>query len=466
MTASPIAAEPPLDIGPDGAIHLATKYDRAVPRYTSYPTAPHFGPAVDGDTYRRWLAELDPAGALSLYLHIPFCDEMCWFCGCYTKVVNRYEPIAEYLDRLVRETDLVAATLPRRFTVRHVHLGGGSPSLLRSADLLRLIDGLRARFSVGSDAEIAIELDPRDTTRDYVAALASAGVNRVSIGVQDFDAEVQAAINRHQPFEVVAQVCAWLRDLGIDRINLDLMYGLPHQTLTRVLDMVDRAVSLGPSRIALFGYAHVPWMKTHQKLIDAESLPDGIDRWRQLRGASLRLGERGYRPVGLDHFARADDDLDRASRKGRLCRNFQGYTTDDAPVLLGFGASAIGSLPQGYVQNAAPLHEYRDRIDAGRPATVRGVALSADDRLRRWIIERLMCDLTVDLNAAPDPSGAATACLNEAYPKLEPLIGDGLVAIEAGRIRVTAAGRPFVRLAAAAFDAYLGSGEGKHSRAV
>ncbi len=239
---------------------LATRYDLKVPRYTSYPTAPHFSDAVDEQTCRGWLGALDPALSLSLYFHIPFCAAMCWFCGCYTKIVNRYEPVAQYLQAMLREIDLVADALPARFAARHLHWGGGSPTMLTGEDWRRTVDHLRTRFDFASDAEIAVEADPRTATEAYVKALAAAGVNRVSIGVQDFHPEVQQAINRIQPYEVTRRVIDWLRGHGIEHINMDLMYGLPYQTLERVIDMTDKALTLRPGRIALFGYAHVPGM--------------------------------------------------------------------------------------------------------------------------------------------------------------------------------------------------------------
>ena len=256
-------------------VESSQKYDLRVPRYTSYPTAPHFGPEIDGARYRAWLAELNSSAPLSLYVHIPFCDEMCWFCGCYTKIVNRYEPIRSYLSSLHGEIALVAEALPACFTASHLHFGGGSPTMLAPEDWLALVAELRRRFDFATDAEIAVEIDPRDATEDYIAALAAAGVNRASIGVQDFDPDVQRAINRIQPFAVVERVTGWLRRHGIEQLNLDLMYGLPLQSESKVVAMVDRARSLEPSRVALFGYAHVPWMKAHQKLIDETLLPGG-----------------------------------------------------------------------------------------------------------------------------------------------------------------------------------------------
>ncbi|MEO5337556.1 MAG: oxygen-independent coproporphyrinogen III oxidase [Magnetospirillum sp. WYHS-4] len=445
---------------------LLTKYDLRVPRYTSYPTAPHFSEAVDGDLYREWLGTLAPETGLSLYFHIPFCDSMCWFCGCYTKIVKRYEPVREYLDSLLAEIDLVAAALPGRFRARHLHWGGGSPTMLRGDDWLEIIDRLRARFDVAPDAEIAVELDPRTATEDYVKALAAAGVNRASIGVQDFDAEVQAAINRIQPFEMTKQVVDWLRKHGIARVNMDLMYGLPRQDTARVLREVELAASLKPARVALFGYAHVPWMKSHQKMIDEAALPGTQERWEQFSAASERLEDLGYRAVGLDHFALPDDSLAVALGEGGLHRNFQGYTTDRGQVLIGMGASAIGQLPQGYVQNALPLKDYGNAIAQGRFATRKGLALTAEDRLRADVIERLMCDLALDLDAVCARHGVTRDHFAADLKKLEPLAADGLLILDGGKVAVTTAGRAFVRLAAAAFDAYLEQGQKRHSKAV
>lgn len=448
------------------SILQAEKYDLRVPRYTSYPTAPHFGPDVGAATYQGWLGGLDPAAPLSVYVHIPFCDEMCWFCGCWTKIVRRYEPIRSYLDALAGEIALIAAALPARMPLRHLHFGGGSPTMLTPEDWLAVTADLERRFEFAGDAEVAVEIDPRDATEDYIAALAQAGVTRASIGVQDFDAEVQREINRYQPFEVVERVVGWLRHHGIADVNLDLMYGLPRQTEAKVAAMVDLALQLAPARVALFGYAHVPWMKSHQKLIDETTLPDALARLRQSAAASSRLVAAGYQAIGLDHFARPDDGLSAALSAGRLRRNFQGYTADDAPILIGLGASAIGTLPQGYIQNVQPLADYRRAIAAGRLASARGIALTADDRLRRHIIEQLMCNLSVDLGAACDAYGFPADTLAAEQARLAPLVADGLVHIDASQITVTEAGRPFVRVAAAIFDAYLQPGMARHSRAI
>ena len=445
---------------------LVERYGINVPRYTSYPTAPHFHDGVQEATYRDWLAALEPTVPLSLYFHVPFCAEMCSFCGCHTKIVNRYEPVARYLETLEAEVDLVASALPGRFDAAFVHWGGGSPTMLRGDDWRRIHDHFHRAFNIGGDAEMAVELDPRTATQDYIRALAGAGVNRVSLGVQDFNDDVQVAIRRVQPFAMTAQVVAWLRDEGIDAINFDLMYGLPHQTVDIVLASIDQAISLKPSRIALFGYAHVPWMKSHQKLIDEAALPDAMVRFALAEAAAGALEAAGYRHIGLDHFARADDTLVRAQDAGLLRRNFQGYTADEASTLLGFGTSAIGALPQGYVQNDPDMRPYAAAIAAGRLPTRRGVALSDDDRLRRDVIERLMCDMTVDLDAVLRGHGMPLDTLDADMDGLEPLVSDGIVQIAGRRIDITPIGRPFARIAAATFDAYLASSRGRHAIAV
>ena len=450
---------------------LTQKYDLRVPRYTSYPTAPHFNDGVDGDVYRRWLGELDPAIELSLYFHIPFCDEMCWFCGCYTKIVKKYEPVMDYLTTLLAEIDLVADALPHgkeggRMKARHLHWGGGSPTMLKGPDWMRIMDKLRERFDVVADAEVAVELDPRTATEDYVKALAAAGVNRASIGVQDYDDVVQKAINRIQPFEMTAQVIEWLRANGIERVNMDVMYGLPHQNMARIQDMVAKTISLKPARIALFGYAHVPWMKSHMKMINEADLPNAKERWEQFDYAANALVDAGYVRVGFDHFALPDDEMAEALAAGTLHRNFQGYTADDAPAMIGFGASAIGYLPQGYVQNESPLRTYKTMVQEGRLPIHRGFALKDNDVLRRDIIERLMCDMTVDLAHVCKTHGGDVADFATEIDHLRPLAADGLLTVDGTTITMTETGRPYVRLAAAAFDQYLKAGEQRHSRAV
>jgi oxygen-independent coproporphyrinogen-3 oxidase len=446
--------------------NLSKKYDLMVPRYTSYPTAPHFGDGVTGELYGDWLKALDPETPLSLYFHIPFCDEMCSFCGCYTKIVKRYDPVADYVKVLLDEIDLVAATLPARFKATNLHWGGGSPTMLKGEDWMRIIDHLRQRFDVTPDAAIAVELDPRTASEEYIQALKQAGVNRASIGVQSFDADIQKAINRIQPYEMTAQVIGWLRQYGIDHINMDLMYGLPKQTTEMVAHEAELTIGLKPARVALFGYAHVPWMKSHMKLINEDDLPDADERWSQFEASSKKFIEAGYIAVGLDHFALPDDEMSAALKEGILHRNFQGYTADLAPAMIGFGASAIGQLAQGYIQNLSPLKQYRESIAAGVLPIARGIELNDDDRLRGHVIERIMCDLSVDLDKVCEKFAVSKATFVPEMEKLKAMAEDGIITLKGNTITVTETGRPFVRLVAAAFDAYLESGKGRHSRAV
>ena len=445
---------------------LLLKHDGMVPRYTSYPTAPHFSPDVDAAVYAGWLREIPADQPLSLYLHVPFCDTMCWFCGCQTKVVNRYQPVASYLEILNREIDMVADILGDRRPVAHIHWGGGSPTIVESDDFRDVMKRLGDRFEFIDGAELAVEIDPRGFTRDHARALTETGVNRASIGIQDFEPEVQKAVNRVQPYEETRDVVANLREFGVGGISFDLLYGLPHQTVETVLATVDRAVGLAPDRVSLFGYAHVPWMRAHQKLIDEDLLPDGKARLALYRAAAGRLAEHGYVAIGIDHFARPDDPMGQAAFNGNLQRNFQGYTTDGAETLIGFGASAIGSLPQGYVQNAPLVPDYRKFIDEGGLPIVKGIAVSADDLLRRRVIERLMCDLKVDLAAEAAAFDRSADIFDENLIDLLTLKADGLVAIDGYQVTVPEGARLAVRAVCAAFDEYLGRGAGRHSRAI
>lgn len=447
-------------------VELLARYDRPVPRYTSYPAATHFSAEVGADDYAAWLGSLPQQERLSLYLHVPFCAELCLYCGCHTTVVRRYEPVAAYADMLLREIALVAERLGEGRPVAHIHWGGGTPTMLSPRHLLDITEALRRRFTICGDAEIAVEIDPRTLDLGHVGALTAMGVTRASLGVQDFNSEVQSAIGRFQSYDQTARAADWLRRAGIRSLNLDLMYGLPLQTVSSVVGSVRTALRLQPDRIALFGYAHVPWMKRHQALLPAESLPDAHARLGQMRAAAAAIVEAGYVAIGLDHFARPRDELARALRDGRLHRNFQGYTTDRAPSLIGFGASSIGALPQGYVQNAASTVKWRDAIAAGQLATTRGLMLTADDRLRRDIIERLMCDLAVDLDHVAGAHGSSPEDFAPELASLNSIAGDGLVERDGYRITVSEAARPFLRSVCAAFDRHLTPEPMRHSHAI
>lgn len=446
---------------------LIKRYAKPVPRYTSYPTAPHFHTGIDSATYARWLGELAADTPISLYIHVPFCDRLCWFCGCHTKQVLRYDPIAAYLPAVYLEIEKVAGLLGGRGKVVALHLGGGSPSMLQPADTVALAALIRRSFTVSGQFEFSVEIDPNDMTADRYDALAEAGVTRVSIGVQDFNPQVQAAINRIQTFEQTREVIEAMRERGVASSNLDILYGLPYQTIESVEATVDQVLALRPERIALFGYAHVPWMKTHQKMIDESALPGVAERLKQSLAAAERILSAGYVQVGIDHFALPTDGLAVAAGAGHLHRNFQGYTTDAAPALIGFGASAIGSLPQGYVQNTVATGEYIRQVKADGLATGRGVALSADDRVRGWVIERIMCDFAVSVAELQSRfESDLTAPIIEEMRYAALYDGDGLVSFDGATFRVNEIGRPFVRSVAATFDAYLAAGTGRHSVAV
>ncbi len=440
---------------------LIARYDQRVPRYTSYPTAPHFKPNVSAETYASWLSELSPDTALSLYLHVPFCAELCLYCGCNTTVARSYKTVASYVDLLEHEIERVAQHLPRRMSVSHIHWGGGTPTILSASDLKRIMDRIEHGFQIRTDAEIAVEIDPRTLTLDRIEALVASGLNRASLGVQDFDPKVQETIKRVQSFVQTAKVAAWLRHAGVTGLNLDLMYGLPYQTTESVVRSVELALQLDPDRIALFGYAHVPWMKRHQALLPEEALPDAVQRVEQSTAAAATLLRAGYVQIGIDHFAKPTDALVLRQREGRLHRNFQGYTTDEATALIGFGTSAIGSLPQGYVQNAATTVGYRDAIADGRLATSRGVALTEDDRLRRSIIERLMCDFAIDLDTV-----AAESDFTSELAEIDELARDGLVKRDGLLLEIPEESRLLVRNVCAVFDRHLEAGAPRHSRAV
>ena len=444
---------------------IIAKYATArAPRYTSYPTAPHFQTGFAEATYRAWLAELDTDQPISLYLHVPFCRRMCWYCGCSMKLVRRYGPVADYVDTLAAEIDLLADALPDRMTVGHIHWGGGTPTVLSPDDLCRAMSMLRRRFLLRSDAEIAVEIDPRTLTDTMVAMLGDLGFSRASLGVQEFDPTVQKAINREQPFSLVAEATENLRAAGVSAINFDLMYGLPFQTATTVTATIDRAARLRPDRVALFGYAHVPWMAKNQRMIPEHALPSAAERMDQAGKAADRLVSLGYCRIGLDHFALPDDPMAKAARKRSLRRNFQGYTTDAEETLIGLGASSIGALPQGYVQNTAETGAYARAVEAGVLPVAKGRVLTGDDRLRRSVIERLMCDLQVDLVHEARRYGAPPDLFAPELDRLRGMQRDGLIRLADGVVTITEAGRPVMRTVAAVFDAYLDKLGARHSK--
>ncbi|MFY7777783.1 MAG: oxygen-independent coproporphyrinogen III oxidase [Elstera sp.] len=441
------------------------RFEGRVPRYTSYPTAPHFTPNVTATTYGGWLEALPEGQPVSLYLHIPFCQQLCWYCGCHTQIVSHDAPIRAYVDLLLSEIDLVAERLGRLVPVHEIHFGGGSPSMLPIDLLETVMARLHTRFTLTGVSEIAMEIDPRGVRQEQIKGYAGLGLTRASIGVQDFDAEVQTLINRRQSFAETADVVDGLRAAGIGSINLDLIYGLPAQTQATIRQTVDLSLSLVPDRIALFGYAHVPWMKRHQAIIPTATLPPPDERYALYQDASDQIAAAGYERIGLDHFARPSDGMARMLRQGTLRRNFQGYTTDGAETLIGLGTSSISALPQGYLQNVLSVPDYRAAVMENRLPVARGIALTADDKLRRAVIERLMCDLTVDLAAVASEFGSDETFFTERLA-LADLTHDGLVAVNGSVVTVREAARPLVRSVAAVFDTYLSEGAGRYSQAV
>lgn len=446
--------------------HLIRKYAGAVPRYTSYPTAPHFHEGIDSDVYASWLKAIGTDNRISLYLHIPYCDRLCWFCACHTKHTLKYEPIQVYLASLFREIKKVGSLVSGDAKVTAVHFGGGSPTMLRPQDLVGLMDSLRRSFSFAADVEISVEMDPNDLDEGRYDALAAIGMTRASLGVQDFDPKVQRTINRIQTFEQTRSVVEAVRERGVHSVNCDILYGLPYQTTQSLRDTVDQIVSLDPDRIALFGYAHVPWMKKHQTMIAEKALPDVAERYRQMTVAAEMLMAAGYVAIGIDHFAKASDTLAVALRDGALKRNFQGYTDDCADVLIGLGASAIGKLPQGYVQNMPATGEYERMADGDDLCVVRGIELSLDDRIRAFVIERLMCEFSLDLDALGKLYGPAASVVIAEARQFAASERDGLVQMKDDVFSLSDLGKPFARSIAASFDTYLSTGRGRHSVAV
>ena len=448
-------------------LDLASRYgDDRLPRYTSYPTAPHFNQAVGEVDYRQWLRSLSSRRPASIYVHVPFCRSMCWYCGCHTSVTKRDDPIAIYASGLRAEAHLAAETVGQRLPVSHVHFGGGTPTIMTPEAFVDLIGALRYSFFVLPNAEIAVEIDPRTLTEPMTEALGISGVNRASLGVQSFDPAVQRVINRLQSFEQTAQCVERLRKAGVSRLNFDLLYGLPLQTVESCLDTVAKCIDLRPDRFSVFGYAHVPSFKKHQRKIDASALPGSIERHLQSKAIANALVEAGYVRIGFDHFALPNDQLAMAKLEGRLRRNFQGYTDDDAETLIGLGASAIGRMPHGFVQNVVTTRDYLTRIAEDRFATTKGYAFTTDDRFRADIIERVMCDMTVDLSEIARSHGRDPQTAVVDRSRLDSLIADGVVTVENGRIALRDGAEFLVRSVASAFDAHFARSVATHSRAV
>ncbi|RRH91044.1 oxygen-independent coproporphyrinogen III oxidase [Mesorhizobium tamadayense] len=437
-----------------------------VPGYTSYPTAPHFHPGVGPVVVRGWMDALEGDDEMSLYLHIPYCDRLCWFCACHTKQTRHYAPVATFLRALHREIETVGGLVSGRGRVRAVHFGGGSPTMLKPDDILELGRALRDRFDFLDDAGLSVEIDPSDMDEGRLDAFAAIGMTRASLGVQDFDPKVQKAINREQSFALTKSIVDAVRARGVLSVNLDLLYGLPHQTCESVAATVIQALTLAPDRLALFGYAHVPWFKKHQTMIDEAWLPDSAARLAQSQLAARLIVDAGYEALGLDHFAKPEDALAVAARAGKIRRNFQGYTEDQCETLIGLGPSAISRYRQGYSQNIVATGEYEKAVNSGQLATARGIELSVDDQARAWVIERLMCNFLFSGVELVERFGAVGQTLLCEASRLAISGAGQLLRLEGENFVVPAESRPLVRTVAAKFDKYLSNGTGRHSIAV
>ncbi len=440
-------------------------FDAKVPRYTSYPTAPHFGTSVQAAEFAAWLQAVPAGGTVSLYLHVPFCSRLCWFCACRTQGVRSLDPVRSYLGTLQQEIRQVAALLPEGVRLSRLHWGGGTPTILRAPMIESLAGTIAKLLPFAEDYEFSVEIDPVEVDDERLDALAAAGMNRASIGIQDFDPKIQESIGRIQGFEITAEVAGKLRARGIHSLNADILYGLPFQDIPSIEATTRKLLSLKPDRVALYGYAHVPWMSKRQTMIPEHALPDPRARMELFHAARHLFTAAGYREIGIDHFARPEDGLARALDEGRLRRNFQGYTDDTSPVLIGLGASAISRFPQGYVQNISATAGYLAHVREGRLASARGHAFTAEDRLRARVIEQLMCTFRVDLAAVEAEPGVGAPVdlrpdLARVAAKFAPYLRhEGTV------LEILPEGRCLTRMVAREFDAYSMDAAG-HSLAI
>lgn len=454
----------PLDLG------LVRKYAVAGPRYTSYPPATRFTATAEDIGLDAAIAEdnASPDRPISLYVHLPFCESRCWYCGCTTVITRDHDRANPYLDYVEKELALLAARLDPRRPVTQLHLGGGTPTFLAPDQLRRLGAMLRGRFRFAPDAEISVEIDPRRLTLEHVAALRDLGARRASLGVQDTNPAVQLAIHRHQPHALNEQAFAWLRDAGFTSINVDLIYGLPLQTTDTIRRTIEDVVGLGPDRLSVFSYAHVPWLKPAQKVFDQRGqLPDAESKLAMFSAAHAELSAAGYVDIGLDHFARPDDELARAREAGTLQRNFQGYSTRAGASLYGLGMSSISSTPDVYFQNHKTLSEYRSALDAGRLPVERGLRVTAEDKRRRTVIMRVMCERRLDFATLSREFGFDfPAAYARELESLDDLVADGIVERTEAGIAVTPVGAPLLRIVAMRFDPASYASAKRHSQTV
>jgi len=450
-----------------GLIELVKKYDRPGPRYTSYPTVPEwsdtFGPAQYGEALA--LAALQVDEPVSFYLHIPYCRKRCWFCGCNTMVSNSSERAGEYLARVEKELEMVKAALGKRDKISQFHWGGGTPSFLTDEQTIKAYEMFSKRFTFLPDAEISIELDPRVTSAERVALLKKLGFNRLSMGVQDFNDDVQGAIGRNQTEAETEALYRSCREQGYTGINFDLIYGLPKQTPESFGATIKQVIALKPDRVAMYSYAHLPQGKAHQLMIDVTALPTPEVKFELFHLARRLFAEGGYMQIGMDHFVLPTDELAKAAVKGKLRRNFMGYTVVASRDWIGVGMSSISFINNSFAQNFNGLTGYNEAIDNGRLATNKGMKLSADDLVRQHVISELMCNFRLDLSEVSSRYYINTdEYFREEFQRLQPLVDDGLVVKDNNLITITEIGRIFVRNIAMIFDAYLKEDRRKDSK--
>ncbi|MCX8090514.1 MAG: oxygen-independent coproporphyrinogen III oxidase [Verrucomicrobiae bacterium] len=451
-------------------LDLVRKYNVPGPRYTSYPPANRFTDTLSWDALAARIEANNRAPRdLSLYFHIPFCETLCWFCGCTTVITLNHDKGRDYVERLGREVALMAPRLNPERRVVQLHLGGGSPTFLRPDEIRRLGEIIHRHFTFAPDIEAGVEVDPRRLTREHLVALREIGFNRASMGVQDFNPRVQEAVHRIQPRELTQQVLDWMRELGFRSINLDLIYGLPFQTPESFDETLDIVLEMQPDRLAVFSYAHVPWIKPSQKILERKALPTPETKLQLLKLVIEKLTADGqYVYIGMDHFAKPDDELAVAQANKQLQRNFQGYSTRAGADIYAFGMSSISQIPDTYWQNEKELPRYQEAVDAGRVPLHRGYCVTEDDKIRRETIMRVMCDLSLDFAAMSEKLGIR---FEEYFAKeleaLAPLEADGLVRRTPGGVEVTDIGRLFIRNIAMCFDPTLPPPEQRrHSRTI
>ena len=439
-------------------------FDARVPRYTSYPTAPNFGTGVGVGEFEEWIGSIPEYSEISLYLHVPFCRRLCWFCACRTQGTTSDEPVIAYVETLKAELALLKALLPRGVSLSRLHWGGGTPTLLSPYLMRVLAETVLDVAPMAKGGEFSVEIDPNEIDDPRLDALAAAGMNRASIGVQDFDPLIQKAIGREQSYALTRDIAEKLRARGVTSLNADILYGLPHQTGPRIADSVQKLLTLSPDRVALYGYAHVPWMSRRQQMIPSDAMPTPEERLSLFETARQLFLWDGYQEIGIDHFAKPEDGMAQAQRAGTLKRNFQGYTDDPAPVLIGLGASSISRFPQGFAQNASATAAHTKAIRAGQFSTHRGHRFTGEDTLRARIIEALMCDFHVsraELLASFDASPARIEALFQAamaqFGSMLTLTSEGL--------SIPDRARPLTRMIARAFDAF-DTAQARHSSAV